>query len=929
MLHRWILWLAAPWVLAASSASGAPAVPSIQFEKFRLPNGLEVILSEDHRLPLVAVSIWYHVGPADERSGRTGFAHLFEHMMFEGSAHVARNAHDKWLEGAGATDINGTTDFDRTDYFETVPSNQLELALWLESDRMGYLLPTLDQEKLTNQKDVVRNERRQSIENRPYGLVEEAVFRELFPASHPYHADVMGSHADIEAARLADVRAFFRQYYVPNNASLAIVGDLDVTRTKALVEKYFGPIARGSPVTHARVAAPAITSERRVTVHDQIELPRLYMAWHTPAIYQSGDAEADLLAQVLGGGKSSRLYRDLVHDKRIAQDVSASQESMQLGSVFTIEATARPGVTLEQLESAIDAQISELAARGPAGPEVERARNTIDAEVIRGLERLGGFGGLADRLNQYNHYLGDPNYLARDLARYDRVTPEALQRVAARTLTRSSRLVVLGVPGQKVIDDVPKSADATEHSSGEPASPRLKRESASADWRSRPPVAGPPSPIALPVPERFTLANGLSVYLLPQHRLPVVAAALVVLSGSEANPLDEPGLAAFTAAMLQEGTAKRSSEQIADDAAQIGAELISASSRDASTVEVRSLTDTIEPAFALLADVTLKPAFAAQEVDRVRDRRLTQLRQQHDSANAIAARVLNGAVYGEQHPYGFIELGTQRSLEKISRDDLARFWQQGYTPANSALVVAGDLSRAALERLAQKYFGDWQGAAHQAVLPPVPAAHGRRIIIIDKAGSPQSAVRIGSVGAARSTPDYVALEVMNTALGGIFSSRINQNLRETHGYTYGAGSGFVFTRAPGPFVIATGVRTDVTAPAIHEIFGELERMRSAPIGADELELARNAVARSLPGEFETTRAAARSLTQIFVYGLPLDYYRSLPAQIDQVTAADVHRVAQEYLKPQDMIVIAVGDRARIEPELRHLDIGPVETRAVD
>ncbi len=406
--------------------------PELKFERHRLDNGLTVILSEDHRLPLVAVNVWYHVGPADERPGRTGFAHLFEHMMFEGSAHVEPEAHFMLLEAAGASEINGTTDFDRTNYFETLPAEQLELALWLESDRMGFLLERLDARKLENQRDVVRNERRQSVENVPYGLVQEELFHLLFPRSHPYHASVIGSHADIEAARLPDVREFFRLYYAPNNASLAIVGDIDPERTLKLVEKYFGPIPPGPPIQRPRVETPAITAERRAVVTDHVELPRIYMAWITPPIFQPGDAECDLIGKILGRGKSSRLYRRLVYEKRLAQDVSASQTSLALGSVFVIEATAKPGVAAETLEKAIDEELRALRLEGPSAQETEAARNTYEAAVIEGLESLGGFGGVADRLNLYQHFLGDPGYLPRDLERYRRASPESLRDAARR-----------------------------------------------------------------------------------------------------------------------------------------------------------------------------------------------------------------------------------------------------------------------------------------------------------------------------------------------------------------------------------------------------------------------------------------------------------------------------------------------------------------
>ncbi|MGH8005087.1 MAG: M16 family metallopeptidase, partial [Limisphaerales bacterium] len=349
MLMAGILTLPAAATAQKSKATSAD-IPKLKFEKYQLPNGLEVILSEDHRLPLVAVNLWYHVGPANEEPGRTGFAHLFEHMMFQGSKHVEGDSHFKLLEAAGASDINGTTDFDRTNYFETLPSNQLELALWMESDRMGFLLDKLNQANLTNQQDVVRNERRQSVENRPYGIVEEEMFHQLYPKEHPYYASVIGSHADIQAAQLEDVKKFFKLYYAPNNASLAIVGDIDAAKTKKLVEKYFGSIRRGTEVPKLSAATPAITSERKTVVQDRIELPRVYMAWITPSIFKEGDAEGGVAAQILGGGKSSRLFKKLVYEKQIAQDVLAEQYALILGSVFYLQVTARPGHSADEIE---------------------------------------------------------------------------------------------------------------------------------------------------------------------------------------------------------------------------------------------------------------------------------------------------------------------------------------------------------------------------------------------------------------------------------------------------------------------------------------------------------------------------------------------------------------------------------------------------
>jgi zinc protease len=394
-------------------------VPRLQFEKYTLPNGLEVILSQKRGLPMVAVNLWYHVGPSNEDKGRTGFAHLFEHMMFQSSKHVPPDSHIRLLEAAGASDLNGTTDYDRTNYFETVPSNQVELALWLESDRMGYLLDKVDQAALSNQQDVVRNERRQSIENEPYGLAEETLVQTLFPAGHPYYGNVIGSHEDIQAAKLEDVKKFFRQYYAPNNASLAIVGDFEPAQMKALVQKYFGTLKQGPAVPPIKAQTPPpITSERRKVVTARVELPRVYMAWLTSPILKPGDADADIAATILGGGRSSRLYKKLVYEKQIAQDVTAQQYSLMLGSIFQIQATARPGHTVEELEKALEEELATFRTKPAERNEIERARNMIETNMIGGLERLGGFGGIADRLNSYNHYLGNPDYLQQDVQRY-------------------------------------------------------------------------------------------------------------------------------------------------------------------------------------------------------------------------------------------------------------------------------------------------------------------------------------------------------------------------------------------------------------------------------------------------------------------------------------------------------------------------------
>ena len=915
--------LAVPAAQTARPAAVAD-VPRLAFDTYTLPNGLQVILSQDRRLPLVAVNLWYHVGPANEEPGRTGFAHLFEHLMFQGSKHTPPDSHFPMLEAAGATDINGTTDYDRTNYFETVPSNQLELALWIESDRMGYLLDTVDQAALSNQQDVVRNERRQSLENVPYGIAEERVVQLMYPKGHPYYGYVIGSHEDIQAARLEDVKDFFKRYYAPNNASLAIVGDFDPAVARALIQKYFGTLKRGLPVPPINVTTPPITSERRATVEDRVELPRLYMAWLTSPIFKPGDADADLAAILLGGGPSSRLYKKLVYEQQIAQDVSVVQQSLILGSQFQITVTARPGRTLEEIEKAVDAELQLLRTTPPDAREIERARNTLETRIITGLETLGGFGGVADRLNSYNHYLKNPDYLQQDIARYRAVTPASVLAFAKSQLAPTSRVVVHVIKGTPNLSS-PPTPPATQSKPGQGA------ESVNADepWRKNQPAApATRTYMQVPTPESITLSNGLTVMLAPRRGLPVVAANLVIKTGSDSNPPDAPGLANFTAAMLTQGTKTRNALQIADDTAQLGATLTATSTMDASTLSTRSLKKNFAAALDQLADVALNPSFPAEELERQRTARLGQLAQQRANPQALAATIVANVLYGEKHPYGFAEIGTAASLKAMTPDRLRAFWQQNFVPNNAALVVAGDISMAELRPLAEKAFGSWQRGTPARPTLTAPEHALSKIVIVDRPGAPQTQLRVAMIGAARSAADFRPAQVMNTALGGLFSSRINMNLREKNGYTYGASSQFVFRKAPGPFQVGSGVRTDVTAAAAAEMIKELRGMAEAPMPGDELKRSKDALTYSLPGAFETSIGTAASLANIYTYDLGLDYYATYAESVYAVTPDQALAAAKKYLVPERFVIVAIGDRSKIEADLKKLNL-PIEIRDAD
>ena len=902
-------------------ASSAPDVPTIAYEKYTLPNGLDVILSQDRRLPIVTVNLWYHVGPANEEPGRTGFAHLFEHLMFQGSKHTPPDSHFAMLEAAGATGINGTTDYDRTNYFETVPSNRIDLALWIESDRMGYLLDTIDEKGFANQQDVVRNERRQTTENRPYGNAEEELVHMLFPKGHPYYANVIGSHDDIQAARLDDARQFFKRYYAPNNASIAIVGDFDPAQARTLVEKYFGTLKRGAAVPPITVETPKITSERRKVLNDRIELPRVYMAWLTSPIFKPGDADADMAANVLGGGRSSRLYQKLVYEKQIAQNVSVNQQSLVLGSQFWIQATARPGHTPEELEQAINTELDAIRTRPVEQREIDQARNTIETQTIT---RLENFNGVANLLSSYNHYLGAPDYLQKDIERYRAVTPATLLAFARDQLQPSARVVVYAVKGDPAAGPQVPTPPA-------PAAAGQGTESVNADeaWRNEVPTPGPARSLQVATPETARLANGLTLILSTRKGLPVVAANLVVRSGSDANPPQMPGLANFAVSMLDQGTTTRNAVQIANEVAQLGATLNATSSMDASTVSARSLKRNFPATLDVAADVALHPAFPESEVERQRANRLGQLVQQRENVNALAGRISAGVLYGDRHPYGYTELGTEASVNAMTRDQLVAFWKQNFVPNNAALVVAGDITMAELRPLAEKAFGPWQqGTAARPSLGS-PAITAARVVIVDRPGAPQTQLRVTTIGAPRSVAEFQAIQVMNTALGGLFSSRINMNLREEHGYTYGAGSGFDFRRGAGPFQVATGVRTDVTAPAVAEILKEIRGMAAAPMKSDELLRAKDARTQSLPSGFQTSVATAATFSQVYIYDLGFDYYTHVAERVRAVTAEQALEAARKYLVPERMVIVAVGDRSKIEPELRRLNIGPVEILGPD
>jgi len=903
--------LAFAGLAAAIVMSAAPvwsdALPKLDYEKFELPNGLDVVLYRDPASPIVAVNVWYRVGSHYEKPGRTGFAHLFEHMMFQGSEHHDREYFEP-LEKVGAF-VNGSTTEDRTNYLEDVPPNYLELALWLEADRMGFLLPAMTQEKLDNQRDVVKNERRQGLDNQPYAKADEIILPMLYPADHPYSWSVIGSMEDLSAASLEDVSEFFKAYYTPNNASLCIAGNFDPAQAKALVNKYFAPLPPGPAVTRVTAWVPQLDGVKRGTTEDDVNLPRVYMAWHSPGTYQPGDAEMDLLSSVLAGGKTSRLYKALVYDQQIAQDVSAFQSSAELGSTFRIQVTAREGHTLEEIEKAVDAELTKFLAKGASSSELANAKTVFEARFVRSMEEPGGFAGLADLMNGYNTMLGSPDMFQWDLDRYMHVTPAGLLQQARATLTLDRRVILSVVPRGTLsaAEDEPLA-------------------------RANLPQPGPETRFTPPSIERAKLGNGLELYVVRKASLPLVQANLMIKSGWAADPADKPGAAALTAALLDEGTQKLAALEIAETAKSLGANFGTSSEFDGSSVTLNVIKRNIAPAMNLMREIVLRPTFPNEEIERQRQIYLGRITQEEKQPFVSAFKTFQRELFGERHPYAqpFTGSGTAASIAAITRDDIVGFYRANYYPNNAALIITGDVTMDEAIDLAEKTFGSWEpGDVAMRDVPTPPALQETRICIVDKPGAAQSTITVGHLGLRRRDPVFDVFDVMNNTLGGQFGSRLNLNLREDKGYSYGTFAFSLGLRGVGPYVVFAPVQTQSTKEAITEIVKEIRDItKSRPITDEEVANSKSNLIQGFPQKFTSVGGIANQVESIVMYDLPESEWKDYVARIDAINGQSATKVAKDYLRPEALLIVVVGDREKIEAGIRELGLGNVEVLKV-
>ncbi len=870
---------------------------SISFEKFTLPNGLDVILHEDHSLPVAAVNVWYHVGSKNEEPGRTGFAHLFEHVMFEGSKHHKGSFFDP-LQKVGAN-LNGSTTPDRTNYWENVPSNYLELALWLESDRMGFLLDALDQKAFDIQRDVVKNERRQSYENRPYGMAYLTLQPTVFPAPHPYNWPTIGSQEDLDAAELDDVKDFFRQFYAPSNASIAIAGDIDLDNTRRLVERYFGDLPPGPPINRIHRMDSELKGTASLVLRDRVQLPRLYLVWPTAPAFDDEQPALEVLSAILGDGKSSRLYRSLVYERQIARDVSVYHYGQEIAGEFFIQVTANAGRSLEEIEDIVRQELDTLRQSGPTDHELQRAKNRIESQHVRQLERVGGFGGRADQLNYYNTYTGDPFGINTDLDRYLAVTTDEVQGAAKSALGENMvRLTVL--PEQQLA-----AADAA------------------LDRTEMPGAAKSPT-FSPPVPTRNTLSNGMEVVVVEKPGLPVVAQGLLIRAGGITDPAGKPGLASLTAAMLAEGTPTRTSRDISDEMEFLGSQLRASASREFATISTETLTTHWQHALEVLADVAQNATFPENEFDRVRSERLTDLSRIPDSPQAIAGRASQALLFGAGTRYGHPVSGNERAVKSFTRDDLAFHHAAHFAPEGTTLILVGDITREDAVNQAESAFGGWQSGAtadDNGDAESMPDDGTTTIFLADKPGAPQSVIRSGYLTVPRNHPDYLALNLLNYILGGQFSARLNMNLRQDKGYSYGYMSSIDWLTGPSALTAGGSVQTEVTKESVAETIKEFEEIRSArPVTQEEFDDAINGILRGLPNQFETHGQVLNQLVRLVAFDLPDDYFSTYSEEVGKLTLADIHRVAEEHIKAGALKIVVAGDAERVEAEMQELGL---------
>ncbi len=931
--------------LALSPASAPAQVPAsalvsqvdIPYSQFTLKNGLRVIVHTDRKAPIVAVSIWYGVGSKHEPAGKTGFAHLFEHLMFYGSEHAPGDYFTP-MQQIGATDLNGNTWFDRTNYFATVPTGALETALFMESDRMGYLLGAVDQTKLDAQRGVVQNEKRQG-DNQPYGMVDYAQIAGLLPPDHPYGHDTIGSMKDLDGATLADVRNWFTDHYGPNNAVLVLAGDVDTATAKRLVTRYFGDFKRGLAVQPVKVDIPTLPARKDETLKDRVATTRLYRWWTIPGLNDPDATPLAIGAHVLGGLASSRLDNQLVKGEQLAVSVTAHAQILAQLGFFEVTTDVKPGVDPAVLSRRLDEIIADYIAKGPTADEVQRVAISDVSARIGAMEQVGDSGGKAAVLGQGLLYSNDPAHYKKELADIAATTPEKVRAAMAKWLTRPVFALSV-VPGERDVYEEGGAAakpatarsggtNAPAHFVAEGEQPIITLSPASVLDRSHLPPVGAFANVDFPTVETATLSNGIKVHLARRNNLPTVRLTVSFNAGKAADPVNAQGTQAFTLAMLKEGTASRNSIEIAETQERLGASISVGASLDRTNVSLYALSPNLAPSLDLLSDIILHPAFDAQELERVRAGLLTAIAQEKTDPRGLARRAFFPALYGRDHPYGVGSSGSgdPAVVAKLTRDDLAAFHRKWLRADTAEIFAVGDITLADLRAQLEARFGTWPMTrdmpGKKDFSAPVPAP-SPRIILVDRPQSPQSMIYAGMVLKGKGSDDMLDLISANDILGGGMLARINVNLRETKGWSYGAWSLIDRNEQNVAYIVVAPVQADKTGDSIAAIRQDIsDFLGPKGITPQELDRTVNGSIRELPGGYETSGAVLAQMQRDALFGRPFDYVEGLAARYKAQTAATLDAAARAAINPDKMIWVVVGDNAVVMPQLAKLGL-PVE-----
>ncbi|KTE01002.1 M16 family metallopeptidase [Sphingopyxis sp. H115] len=935
---------AGPALAKAKAADPAPIselvkAVDIPYQSFTLDNGLRVIVHEDRKAPVVAVSVWYRVGSKHEPKGKTGFAHLFEHLMFNGSENAPGDFFEP-LQQVGATDSNGTTNVDRTNYFETVPTGALDRALFLESDRMGHLLGAVTQEKLDNQRGVVQNEKRQG-DNNPYGLLRYEIFENLFPTGHPYHHSTIGSMADLDAASLDDVKKWFTDNYGPNNAVLVLAGDVDVATAKAKVQEWFGDIPRGPAVAMPATSVPTLPAPLAKEVKDLIPTTRIYRMWAIPGLNDPEAVPLQMAMGVLGGLSSSRLDNALVRRDPVAVSVSAFAQPFEDAGILLVQADVKDGVDPAHVSKRLDEEIASFLASGPTADELQRTAASYLAGTISGLESVGGFGGKAVTLAEGALYSNDPAYYKVELDRMAKATPEQVKAVAQKWLSRPAFSLTYtpgerteggenrggAVKGGKVVAAI--TPDRYWNPDLGDTGPAMSGATSFAD-RSTLPAVADLTALDFPAIERTKLKNGIEVVFARRSAVPTVNVAVSFDAGYAADPHSALGTQSLMLSLMDEGTQNLDSIAFAEAKERLGAQIDASANADETVFSLFALKPNLGASLGLLADYIRNPAFDGKELERVRAQQLNRLKAEFNNPNALASRVLVPVLYGADHPYGIPPsgLGNAAAVKAATRDELAAFHATWIRPDNARIFVVGDTTLAEVKKQLDATLGQWKApktakpVKHFEIAIPTPSP---RILLVDRPKSPQSVILAGRVLDAKGGDNLEALRTANDIFGGNFLSRFNMNLRETKGWSYGVRTRLSSEKDRIAWVVAAPVQADRTGDSIKELQGELTAFLGPKgVTAQEREWSTNGSIRELPGSFETSGDVLGGVRNIVKFGRPDTYYETLPATYEAMTPAEIDAAARKMLRADDLVYVVVGDAAVVKPQLDGLGL-PVET----